>query len=420
MNKGTTQDQLLEIIDRDRRDLVELCLELANIPSPHGKERPVGQAVVQWLKAGDIEASLQSITDESVNAVGFIAGSGGGSSLILNAHMDTGPELAAEASAADRRMEGGWVDGDLLYGSGLINDKAQLCAFMIAARAIRKAGVRLCGDLYVTGVAFETGEPSVDAHQGVNFPGEGFGSKWLIDRGVTADYCLNGETSGFGIVTGQCGAVWLRIRVHGRDMYTPRLERGTTLRDHPNVYLKMAHAVMALERWALDYEGKARFEFPGGTIIPKAQVVGVRGGPGYCDIDYDVRIVPKADPQEIKREIQAVMATLDFESVVSIYQYSRGYVTRNADVFVDCLEHAHWKVFGSAPPAPPQAEMSMWRDMNVFNEVGIPAVCYGPPRQREMISQAQNRAMKIEDLVAATKVYALTVLAVCEESQQDG
>ena len=55
----------------------------------------------------------------------------------------------------------------------------------------------------------------------------------------------------------------------------------------------------------------------------------------------------------------------------------------------------------------------MWRDLNVFNEVGIPSVCYGPPRQREAMSGAQNRAMKISDLVAATKVYALTALFLC-------
>jgi hypothetical protein len=55
----------------------------------------------------------------------------------------------------------------------------------------------------------------------------------------------------------------------------------------------------------------------------------------------------------------------------------------------------------------------MWRDLNVFNEVGIPSVCYGPPRQREPLSGAQNRAMKISDLVQATKVYALTALLVC-------
>lgn len=411
-----TAQRLKEIIDDDRQELIRLCLELGNVPSPHAREKAVGEAVVRWLGQNGIESWLQWITDESVNAVGVIRGAGSGSSLILNAHMDTGPELPADASEADVRMEGAWVDGDLLFGKGLINDKAQLCAFMIAARALRKAGAALGGDLYVTGVAFETGEPSVDHTQGVNFPGEGFGAKWLIDRGVTADYCLVGETSGFGIITGECGAVWLKIRCKGRELYTPRLERGGSLREHPNPYVKMARAVTALEEWAIAYEDRARFEFPGGAMIPKAQVAGVRGGPGYCDIYYDVRIVPKTDPQAIRREIEAVMAALDFDFEVSVYQYSRGHVARNADVLIDSIDRAHRDVTGAEPPAPPAAEMSMWRDMNVFNEVGIPAVCYGPPRQKETISQARNRAMKVADLVAATQVYALTILSVCGEA----
>ncbi|HEX9660677.1 MAG TPA: hypothetical protein VGB27_00200 [Candidatus Binatia bacterium] len=52
------------------------------------------------------------------------------------------------------------------------------------------------------------------------------------------------------------------------------------------------------------------------------------------------------------------------------------------------VTHAHIYIFGSEPPAPPSAETSMWRDLNVFNEVGIPSICYGPPRQREPMSGA--------------------------------
>jgi hypothetical protein len=59
----------------------------------------------------------------------------------------------------------------------------------------------------------------------------------------------------------------------------------------------------------------------------------------------------------------------------------------------------------------------MWRDLNVFNEVCIPSICYGPPRQREPLSGAGNRAMKIADLVQATKVYALTALEVCGHAE---
>jgi len=420
MQKGKNYDQLMDIIEKDREELVDLCLRLGNTPSPHGKERIVGEAVIEWLKKNGIQGHLQFITDECVNAVGVIPGSENGTSLIFNAHMDTGPELPPDAPEEAKKIEGAWVEGELIFGKGVINDKAQLCAFLLAARAIKRAGFRLKGDLTITGVAFETGSPSVNEFQGVNFPGEGFGTKWLVDRGVTADYALVGETSGFGIIKAECGATWLKISVKGRELYTPRLERGSTLKEHPNAFLKSAHVILALEEWAIRYEQRERYDFSGGTIIPKAQVVDVRGSGGigrpggHCDLYLDVRIVPGKNPREIQREITEIVRSLQVDCDVSAFQYSRGYIAKNAEPLIAAIEEAHRAVFGAQPPAPPSAEVSMWRDLNVFNEVGVPSVCYGPPRQREPLSGAQNRAMKISDLVSATKVYALTGLLVCE------
>ena len=64
-------------------------------------------------------------------------------------------------------------------------------------------------------------------------------------------------------------------------------------------------------------------------------------------------------------------------------------------------------------PKPPPATISMWRDLNAFNEVGIPSICYGPPRQKETYTYEQNRAMKIKDLVSASKIYAYTAMRIC-------
>lgn len=419
MQEKKNYDRLIENIERDREELVDLCLKLGNAPSPHGKERRVGEEVLDWLNRNGIGGFLQFITDESVNAIGVIPGSGDGTSLILNAHMDTGPELAPDASEAERKIEGAWVDGELIFGKGVINDKAQLCAFMIAARAIKKSGIRLKGDLTITAVAFETGSPSVDELQGVNHPGEGFGTKWVVDRGVTADYALVGETSGFGIVRAECGAVWLKIRVKGREVYTPRLERGSSVKENPNVFAKAAHVILALEQWAIQYQQKEKLEFAGGTIIPKAQVVNVLGSGGVdqpssrCDIYLDVRLAPGKKPEAVKKDVERVVRALGMDCEISVFQYSRGHIAENAEPLIAAIEEAHRYVFAAEPPLPPSAEVSMWRDLNVFNEVGIPSVCYGPPRQRDALSGAQNRAMKISDLVAATKVYALTALFLC-------
>jgi acetylornithine deacetylase/succinyl-diaminopimelate desuccinylase-like protein len=415
-------DGIVAAIDADRNDLVDLCLVLGNMPSPHGKERQVGEAVLAWLEQCGIRGELQFITEQSVNAVARIPGSGDGTSLILNAHMDVGPELTADATEADKKIETGWIEGELIYGKGIINDKAQLCAFMIALRALKRAGIRLKGDLTLTAVAFETGGPSIDEYQGVNHPGEGFGSKWVVDRGVTADYALVGETSGFGIVRAECGAVWLKVRVKGREVYTPRYERGATIHENPNAFAKTAHVILALEQWAAHYQERETLKFEGGSIVPKAQIMNVRGKGGttglsqaypLCDIYLDVRIVPDKKPESVKKDVERALRATGIECEVSVFQYSRGHIAQNAEALIQGIESAHRYVFGSAPPLPPSAETSMWRDLNVFNEVGIPAVCYGPPRQRDPYSGAGNRAMRIADLVQAAKVYALAAAEIC-------
>lgn len=419
MKKEKVYDDLLAGIEGDRTELVDLCLKLGNIPSHHGKERKVGEAVLAWLTECGIHGSLQFITDESVNAVATIAGSGDGTSLIFNAHMDTGPELGPDATEADKKIDGAWTEGELIFGRGVINDKAQLCAFMIAARAIKRASIRLRGDLTITAVAFETGAPSIDEHQGVNYPGEGFGTKWVVDRGVTADYALVGETSGFGIVRAECGAVWLKVRVKGKEVYTPRFERGASIQENPNAFAKAAHVILALEEWAVRYQQKEKLEFEGGAIVPKAQIMNIRGNneisqaSPFCDIYMDIRLVPGKKPEAVKKDVERAVRALGIECEVSAFQYSRGHIAENAEALISALTDAHRYVFGTEPPLPPSAEVSMWRDLNVFNEVGIPSVCYGPPRQRDPFSGAGNRAMKISDLVAATKVYALTALLVC-------
>jgi acetylornithine deacetylase/succinyl-diaminopimelate desuccinylase-like protein len=419
MQPNAHYEKVIAIIAEQKNDLVDLCLQLGNTPSFHAQERKLGEAVLQWLSSAGIKGELQFITTESVNAVATLTGTGGGKSLIWNAHMDTGPALGPDATDDERKMETAWVDGDMLFGKGMINDKAQLCAFMIALRAIKRSGIELKGDLTLTAVAFETGAPSVDQQQGINFPGEGFGTKWVVDRGVVADYALVGETSGFGIVQAECGAAWYKVRVRGREVYTPRLERGASVLENPNAFVKAVPIISAIEAWAVDYETRETVKFAGGTIIPKAQIVEVRGSgrvdrpSAFCDIFLDVRIAPGKDPNAIKKEIEALLAPLRIDCTISLFQYSRGYIARNAEPLIGAITEAHRYVFNAEPPQPPSAETSMWRDLNVFNEVGIPSVCYGPPRQREPLSGAGNRAMKITDLIAATKVYALTAINVC-------
>jgi acetylornithine deacetylase/succinyl-diaminopimelate desuccinylase-like protein len=405
--------RLCEIVRQDREDLIALCVQLGNIRSPHGEELEVAEAVKDWLQANGIGAWLQKITSTSANVVARLPGTGDGASLLLDAHLDTGPPQPL-SSGAIQPMDGAWVEGDVIYGTGVINDKGQLAAFMLAARALRKAGIRLRGDLIIAGVAFETGAASIGSNQGVNWPGEGFGSWWLINRGVTADYALIGETSGFGLVSAECGSVFLEIAIEGRRVYTPRLQREESNNRKRSSIVSVPTVVERFEDWATRYEQNAMIRNGDGYIIPKAQIVAIDASQTRTLIRADVRLLPGANPRMVTRDISSSVCDDISGCSVTPYQWSRGYVAAGAERLITAITEAHEMIVGERPPAPPSAEMSMWRDLNVFNEVGIPSICYGPPRRPESMTDAGNRAMEIDDLVTATEVYALGAAKVCE------
>lgn len=402
-------------MEADRDDLVELCLELGSTPSPHGAELSVATKVVAWLDDQGIESWLQPITDRSANALGRIRGSSGDPRVIFDAHLDTGPPLPQPVPERVRRIHDAWVDDGMLYGFGLVNDKAQMAAFMVAARALVAEGVRLRGDLILAGVAFETGAPSVGRTQGNEFPGEGFGSWWLVNRGISADYALIGETSGFGLVAAECGALGLEVRAVGRRIYTPRFERGAEVAENPSAVVRIAAAAGVVEEWALEYERTAAIDTAAGRIVPRAQIVGLEATASAASLRLDVRLAPGANPRAIEREVRRRLAAIGLDLEVEPYQWSRGYVAAGAERLIDAVTSAHRDVIGGVPPPPPTPEISMWRDLNVFNEVGIPSVCYGPPRVAEPYSDSGDRAMRIDDLVRATQVYALTAIELCAE-----
>ena len=422
------QPSIDEIVGRiDKDELVRLILDICNIDSAGPIEAPVARYVGDWLNAEGFNVRNVGLLADRFNVLARLPGSGGGYSLILNSHMDT----AVRASDAwthkdphDDIHHKAWREGEELVGEGVVNDKGPMAAFLIAAKAIKRAGVQLKGDLLLSAVVAETSHEPSDDPPGTLVETQDLGARFLATHGGVADYALVAEGTGFSIVTVEAGMAWYKITwiSNQPSFYTPYLPDRTTMAESPNMIVRAAAGVSALEDWAAAYQRKYTRKLGGGVVIPKAQIGAVRAGdstavmmtPQICSLYLCAFIVPGQDPLSLKVEIEAALSAAGVPaSEVELYLFRPGYEARNAERIIDAVRRAHVATFGSAPPPPNPATCSMWRDINSFNEVGIPAITYGPRSERH----SYRKAITIEAMVQAACVYARTMIDICSQEK---
>jgi acetylornithine deacetylase/succinyl-diaminopimelate desuccinylase-like protein len=422
MPDQSTVDAVLERVEASREDLGELALRLGNTYAPWGSERLLADEVLAWYRENDLPARLMPITASRANVVARLPGTGGGRSIVFNAHLDTeasGPDYDRLMGVPDPNVVGGRREGDRLFGHTILNDRGPMSLFMIAGRALRDAGVSLRGDVILTSVAGETGAAPVDEFEGVDYEGKGFGSSYLVRHGVRGDYALVAETTDFGLCWFNCGAAYYKITLRGRNMYTPRLRRPSELGEHPNAIVKAAHVVDAVESWAQEFEAQRSGPTPCGDVRPKAQVGAIRGGlpwrpnrsAPYCALYVDVRTLPGEDPAAVTAALRQAVDATGTGAEVELIMFKPGAEGQGVEPLADAVRSAHRHVRGTDPaPQVETAVVSMWRDTNVFNLAGIPSLTFGPSRGRADVQGEGFFAL--DDLVDAAKMYALTALEV--------
>ena len=153
-----------------------------------------------------LEAELQPVEGERVNAIGRWQGTGGGKSLLFNGHLDTNP--ATEGWTVD--PWGGLVDDKFIYGIGVSNMKAGDAAYFCAVKTLIDAGVRLKGDVILTFVVGEL--------QG------GVGTLAAIRQGVRADYFINSEPTDLQALTMHAAAFTFIIELTGNTRHLSKRE----------------------------------------------------------------------------------------------------------------------------------------------------------------------------------------------------
>ncbi len=216
-------------VEARREDAVRLLQELVRVPSVTGEEGAVGKVVERAFRERALEVDVWEATpgemdpyldhvgeqasyEDRPNVAGVRSGTGGGSSILLNAHTDT----VAPGDPATWKYDpfSGTVEGDLLYGRGSCDMKGGLVTHLVALDALSDLGITLGGDVTV---AATVGEEN-----------GGLGALSTVLRGYGADAALITEPTRLALVTAQGGSLVFRLTFAGRSAHAAVRDEGVS------------------------------------------------------------------------------------------------------------------------------------------------------------------------------------------------
>jgi acetylornithine deacetylase/succinyl-diaminopimelate desuccinylase-like protein len=432
----TNEFEIEKVLSKiDREELIKLTLHLGNIYSPAGYEKEACEFLYKWLKENEFEVEKQEFANARYNIIGKLKGEGDGVNLMFNSHIDnwlwapedwliTGEDEGPEFNKA-------WIENDEIFGQSVVNDKGPMAASLIAAKAIKKASVKLRGGLILALVSGEISRAEIDEYQGDLYKGKGIGTYHLLMQGVIPDYAIVAEATDRGLTWVEAGDMWFKITVKGgRPTYTPFVKHTLEFDKNTNAILRAIPIIEAIEKWAMEYEEKNKYEFEGGVLIPKVSINAIRGGRPCCPastsrvcyIYVDVRLSPTQSPREVEEELRKIIADLGINAEIKVYLYRKGIDGKNVSPLVEVIDRVQTQVIGTKLQKVRSPITSMWRDVNILNGFGIPAVTYAPimshPPGDADVPFIRAYRVKIDDLINTAKIYALVALEICRMKRQ--
>lgn len=136
----------LSFMETDQEEIIQRQMELAAIPAPTYHEEEKARRLLELLRSEGLE---ECRIDERGNCSGIRRGTGGGKTVLLEAHMDTVFPLDTDLT---QKREGGWI-----YGPGIVDDTRGCVTVLSVLRAMNAAGLRTKGDIHFVGTVQEEG-----------------------------------------------------------------------------------------------------------------------------------------------------------------------------------------------------------------------------------------------------------------------
>lgn len=402
-----TRRRILSHVDRD--GIIEMSKDVISIPSPTGEELEMARYMRSVFQSAGLRVAWHEVEEGRPNVVGLLEGEGDGKSLMFNGHMDTSYTGREEHLTGVGFKPEPVIHDGTIYGLGIYNMKGALVCYVHALQAVREAGVRLAGDVYIAAVVGEIEKSQWgEAFSGRQYRGYGVGTHRLVNQGVVPDMCILGEPTDLKIVLGHYGSMWTRISTAGPFMHTGF----SSGRQAENSIRRMHDLTGRILEWAQQWEKRAAYGNKRGLVnlgcIQAGQPWRVSRLPHRCDLFLDVRVPPDIKMPDARREFMRLVRELREEHPewgieAEVFVSCPGAEIHPEHELVRALEEGHREVLSQ----PPERDTVIWcSDASVMTRYGIATVNYGPSAG---VRKADGEKLPIQTMVDITGVYALTI-----------
>jgi acetylornithine deacetylase/succinyl-diaminopimelate desuccinylase-like protein len=344
-------------------------------------------------------------------AIGRLKGEGNGPSLMINGHLDVNVEMPGwTVHPTEGKYEDGWV-----WGLGAQDDKGGLAAALCAVTAIKAADVRLRGDVLFCPVA---------AHKV-----GGTGTRTLVKRGVSADYCINLEHSANTIGSVIVGSVRVRLRTS-----TPGLFFRFTEEARAGYLNPIEQQVLLMERF-----GPSLAAVPQGQWLTFTPHPELREFPMIrydtihkdhygrtCDLVLQIRTVPgmtlggvRADIERVVADLRRKVPNVDCEVIIPANGPDDPFFMDPTELHDDhplvaAMMQGYRLASGEEPLVGSVERIGNFGDGNVLQAAGIPSVQFGPGDiKRYPEWPAPDERVHVSELVTTAKTCAYAMVELC-------
>jgi acetylornithine deacetylase len=351
-------------------------------------EKEIAGFIEESLRGCGIDAKILEPAAGRTSVLGRVRGSGGGRSLMLNAHVDT-----VDVQGMAEPFSGAIRNGRL-YGRGSFDMKGSLAACMSAAKAVRESGVTLRGDVLVAAVA--------DEEYG------SLGTSDMLTR-VRPDAAIVTEPTALQTCLAHKGYLWIQVEVAGRAAHGSKFQFGI------DANMKMGQFLHALSALETDLRSRRPHPLVGPPSLHAATLNGGSGLSTYADrcvLQIERRTIPGETEPPAVAEIQAIVDRLaaqdpDFHATVHAFFVRDPFEVPADAAIVQAVDRAAAKVHGSAPA---HIGDTPWMDAALLQAAGVETVVFGAAGAG---AHAAEEWVDVESVVQLAEILATAAMDYC-------